>query len=387
MKKNETIIWMQVLDFKKFGGAEVFSLRLANGLMDKGYNPIIFAAHRGWKLPSQEYYTFEKNGVAILRLPSPNIWLFGSFIYVIFVTLYLAIYYSRVKVVHASSINRVAAAVIFLSRCLGKKVISRSIGGDVWLLEAQVRKNNLLARFHIFALRFAHKIVSQGRDGIDILKELGIRRSRLEQIGNGVNTLQYKPYQGDRSELCLKLGISVGEEVVCCVNRLHPLKRVDLIITAFAKLKSDMRDVQLVVVGEGELRGELEQLADKLGVEGSVIFVGNVETPLEFLQCSDVFVLASDKENYSNALLEAMSCGIPVVATKVGGNKEIVQHGENGLLVARSSVSEITQAISKILQDKELAARLGNNARQSIVEKYSFERVVERYLSLYDLPF
>jgi glycosyltransferase involved in cell wall biosynthesis len=141
-----------------------------------------------------------------------------------------------------------------------------------------------------------------------------------------------------------------------------------------------------MIIGDGELRSELEYLAGLLGVLSRIRFIGNVKDTAKYLQASDVFVLASDRENQSNALIEAMACGLPVIATAVGGNKEIIQHDVNGILVPNSSAYDLSQAVERILSNDKMCARLGANARQSVIAHYSIDCVIEQYLSLYNLP-
>ena len=174
--------------------------------------------------------------------------------------------------------------------------------------------------------------------------------------------------------------------MICCVNKLRSLKRVDVILNAFALLLPQYPNARLMIIGDGELKSELEHMASSLGVLSRVQFVGNVKDTAKYLQASDVFVLASDKENQSNALIEAMACGLPVIATAVGGNKEIIQHDVNGILVPNSSAHDLSQAIERILSNDKMSARLGISARKSVIERYSIDFVVEQYLSLYNLP-
>jgi len=292
-----------------------------------------------------------------------------------------------IHVVQINSINRTAALFSVFAKLLRKRVICRTIGGDIWLLTEYKTNKQYSLKPHLFALKFVDVIISQSTESTKFLIDLGISKVRIVQIPNGVDIHHFSPLPiSVRQSLRENLGIRTDDKVACCVNRLHQIKRVDMLISSFAQIVAKFPSAKLLIIGDGKLRQKLHELASTLEVQKHVFFIGAVEDPSKYLQASDLFLLGSDEENQSNALIEAMSCGIPVVATKVGGNKEIVQPGVNGLLVARSSINELSQAISQILQDKELGARLGISARQSVVEKYSFDDVVERYLSLYDLP-
>ena len=385
MFSYDIVIWMQALDFQQgLGGAEVFSLRLANGLMDRGYRPIIFAAHLGWKRPFLEFTKTGEKEIPILRLPSPRIWLLGSFIYIVFVALYLAVYYNHVKVIHINSINRVATLVGFISQGLKKKVVCRSIGGDVQLLRKfQIKKYNVV-KLHIWALNKSSWVVSQSNDSTKIMRQLGINRSKIVQIPNGVDIQRYKPYQWNKNLLRSKLGLSEYRKIICCVNRLHPEKRVDIVVVAFSQLLSKCPDIGLLIIGDGRERNNLQQLVDNLGIRKNVRFEGFVDDPLEYLQASDVYARASDIENFSNAMLEAMACELSVVATAVEGHKECIQQGMNGFLVPPSSPTDMALALLDIIKDDYLGTRMGTNARESVVMHYTLDLAVDRYLSLYD---
>jgi glycosyltransferase involved in cell wall biosynthesis len=120
-----------------------------------------------------------------------------------------------------------------------------------------------------------------------------------------------------------------------------------------------------------------------IGIPESVAFQGRVENPRDYLAASDVFVLPSKAEGMSNSLLEAMASGLPVIASSVAGNTDVITHSQNGLLFNVGSYTELSTAIIRILKDDHLSSRLSSAARQTAVEKYSFEQVVQRHQMLY----
>lgn len=381
------LIWVPVLDFQRgLGGAETLSLRLAGGLIEAGCRVTVLAPRIGWQRPARDSVSVNDRQVPILWFPSPGIWLLGSVIYLTFIAVYLLLVLPGLQVVHIGSVNRVAALMVLIAKIMGKKVICRAIGGDAWLLTELGRRGHPFSKLHLFALRRADCIVAQSMDSKEILSALGIDSAKIVHIPNGVDTAFFKPHLGSKTTLRARLGLTENGKIICCVNRLRPLKRVDVIINAFHRVVTKYPGSELVVVGDGSLWDELHQLAESLGVKNQVRFTGFVQKPLEYLQASDVFVIASDVENRSNALLEAMACGLPVVATEVGGNEECIQHLVNGVLVPPGAPSEMAQAILVICQDEILAARLGANARQSVLKHYTVERMVDQYLQLYHLP-
>ena len=368
---------------KKRGGAETQALRLAKGVVGRGYRVTILAGTRHWGLPAWGSVTVECHQIPVLWVPRPPVRFLGSLIYIILVSVYLLQKLAESQTVHVLSVSRVAACLVIIARALGYRVICRAMGMDV--VDLAGSRGHGLLRAHIFMLRFSHVIVAPSSEIVSVLSDLGIDKARLAHIPNGVDTSHYRPYPGHKRTLRSRLGLSENGQLICCVSRLVPVKRVDVVLEAFSLLAAEY-PCRLLVIGDGEQREKLHKLADSLGVREQVRFGGKVRDPVEYLQASDVFVLASDAEGHSNALIEAMACGLPVVATAVGGNRDCIQHRVNGLLVPPSAPTEVAKAIVEVCRDEVLAAHLGANARLSAVDNYSVERMVDQYLCAYHLP-
>ncbi|MBI3506460.1 MAG: glycosyltransferase family 4 protein [Proteobacteria bacterium] len=200
--------------------------------------------------------------------------------------------------------------------------------------------------------------------GLAIARD-GVPAERVSVVPNYVDTDLLSPGEGHRRG---------GRSVVGFLGRLEAQKNPLALVEAVSGLDAD-----LVVIGEGSLRGEMEALARARGV--SVRFLGNVrhgELPALF-RSFDVFVLPSLFEGHPKALMEAMSCGVPVIGTDTPGIREVIRADESGLL-CRTDAAALHEAIARLLGDEALAARLGAGARSQIVATVSLDRTVEREL-------
>src|SRR5262249_36402224 len=139
----------------------------------------------------------------------------------------------------------------------------------------------------------------------------------------------------------------------------------------------------LVLVGDGPDRAALEAQAVALGIEERVHFTGAVADPAEYLRAADAFVLPSVAEGMSNSLLEAMATGLPCLASDIGGNTDLIESERTGLLVPPSDWNAWRGALTRVVEDRHLARRLGDAARARIDAEFSLTVVVDRYLALY----
>ena len=156
-----------------------------------------------------------------------------------------------------------------------------------------------------------------------------------------------------------------------------------MLLDDFKTLKEDGVTAHLTIIGDGPDRDKLQNLARDAGVNDSISFCGAVEDIIPYLQKSALFVLPSLSEGLSNVLLEAMACGLPIVATRVGGNIDLIRDGENGILVETENSNQLSEAMKKLLQDKALAKKLGSEARKTVEQRFSLISIADRYLSLY----
>ena len=164
---------------------------------------------------------------------------------------------------------------------------------------------------------------------------------------------------------------------------MNPVKDQATLLRAFAHLRGDFADVALVLVGDGASRGSLESQAAALGIGDAVRFLGDRSDVRELLQGFDVFALSSLSEGYSMALLEACASGLPIVATDVGGNREIVVDGRNGRLVPPARDDALADAFATLLRDPAGAAAMGSAGRAWALREVSVETMARRYDALY----
>lgn len=176
--------------------------------------------------------------------------------------------------------------------------------------------------------------------------------------------------------------------VVGTVGRLTPVKDQQLLLRAIAALRQEAPElaarVRVIVVGDGPLRGALQQLLEELALEDVVWLTGDRNDVPELLHLMDVFVLPSLGEGISNTVLEAMASGLPVVATAVGGNLELVQEGETGALFPVGDVTALRQALTELLLDTEERERRAHCAQAFVAEKFDWNNTVQAYLGVYD---
>ncbi|MFQ6066190.1 MAG: N-acetyl-alpha-D-glucosaminyl L-malate synthase BshA [bacterium] len=172
------------------------------------------------------------------------------------------------------------------------------------------------------------------------------------------------------------------EKTICHISNFRPLKRVADVVRIFGMIANDVNS-KLYLIGEGPTRHPAQRLVEKLGLEEKVCFRGNLRDVSRILGKSDLFLLPSEQESFGLAALEAMSSEVPVVVTRVGGLPELVRHGKDGYLAEVGDLETMAEYCLKILTDESLAEKMGKQARMRVLEKFTTERVVPQYVSLY----
>jgi sugar transferase (PEP-CTERM/EpsH1 system associated) len=235
---------------------------------------------------------------------------------------------------------------------------------------------------------FVSRYVALSRDLERYLVErVGIAATRVVRLTNGVDTDRFRPRRHDDR---LPAGCPFDRArhwLVGTVGRLDPVKdQVNLaraFVAAVREAPQAAERMRLVVAGDGPLRGEVERTIDEAGLRGLVWFAGERSDVPELLRHLDCFVLPSLGEGISNTILEAMASAVPVVATRVGGNGELVSDGYTGTLVEPADSAALARAILGYHADPATAHRHGAAGRQCAVGSFSLQRMVDRYHDLY----
>lgn len=210
---------------------------------------------------------------------------------------------------------------------------------------------------------------------------VGIAERKITRIHNGVDVRRFSI--GHKEAARRALGLDDSVFVIGTVGRLDPVKDHASLLQGFESITRAQQPAYLLVVGDGPIRGEIQAQAHRLGIADKVKFLGERNDIPLVLQALDAFALTSVAEGISNTILEAMASGLPVIATRVGGNPELVEHGRTGQVVEPRDVLALTQAIRSYLSDTKMRCAHGANARERVQQNFSLERMAAQYADLY----
>jgi sugar transferase (PEP-CTERM/EpsH1 system associated) len=273
----------------------------------------------------------------------------------------------------------------------GVKRVHGEHGRDIHDLDGSNRKYRLLRR----ALRpLIHRYVAVSQDLANWLAgPIAVRRGRICQIYNGVDQSVFRPRQASRPDV-LPAGFLPGDDtagefcVLGTVGRLAEVKDQGTLLRAVALLlrdRPDWRDrLRLILVGDGPLKDQLLAQVQELGLSEVVWMPGDRNDIAALLQAMDLFVLPSLAEGISNTVLEAMATGLPVVATAVGGNPELVKEGVTGSLVPPKDSQALCAALLTLIESPETRSRMGRRALTRIQDHFNWDNTVASYLGIYD---
>jgi sugar transferase (PEP-CTERM/EpsH1 system associated) len=259
-------------------------------------------------------------------------------------------------------------------------------GRDVYDPDGLTFKYNLLRR----SIRpFVHRYIAVSGELADWLVNIvGVRPDRVQRICNGVDVTRFRPRTERRGDLGPQGFASSSQTIIGTVGRMEAIKDQLTLVRAFLHLITDDPDararLRLAMIGDGALRQEAQKIVCAAGAESLVWFAGERNDIPELMRGLDLFILPSLREGISNTILEAMASGLPVIATNVGGNPELVVNGETGMLVSPSDPVAMAEAIHSYLKDPVKLKRHGQAGRKRAEEQFSIEKMVEGYLRVYD---
>lgn len=247
------------------------------------------------------------------------------------------------------------------------------------------QRSGLLRAFERKLHRLMQAVIGNSRDVADQLKDEGVALDRLGLIYNGIADAAFAG-QGDRGEIRARLGLPLDALVMCIVANLIPYKGHRDLIDALAPAAPNLPpDWRLLVVGRDDGIGiELREQAQRLGLQKHILFLGVRTDIAAILAASDLGILCSHEEGFSNAILEGMAAGLPMVVTDVGGNTEAVIDGETGLVVPAHDPQRLVAAIVRLASDSALRAQFGKAGRQRAAQRFGAIRFVQNHQKLYE---
>jgi glycosyltransferase involved in cell wall biosynthesis len=253
------------------------------------------------------------------------------------------------------------------------------------------------------------RLVGNSQSVVDFYCEQGFPRERTSVIYNGIDVPEdafrggeapadppgrsdaqsssgsagASPSRTLRDQLIRQLDLPADARLVGFVGRLAKQKRIEDLLWAMQITRQANERACLLIIGDGPERSALQQHARDVEVEQHVHFLGHREDAGELMRCLDVFWLASDFEGLSNSLMEAMAAGVPVVASNIAPNRELISHGDEGYLVDVGDGLAFAQYTLKLLADAELARSMGQQGRSRIADHFSVQKMIDGHIALY----
>ncbi len=209
-----------------------------------------------------------------------------------------------------------------------------------------------------------------------------IPASKIDLIYNGVDLKNF-PIKYDKNMIREELGFNKNDILVGIIARLDPIKDHTTLLDAVSLLKKESIKLKLIIVGDGPEKSLLTDKVNLLDLKDEIVFMGTRDDVPKILLALDIFVLPSIMEAMSVTLLEAMSASLPVVATGVGGNKELIVNDISGKLVPVGDAKSLATAIKSLLTNPDSAQKLGTEARKSVEKNFSFNKMIENYKNAY----
>lgn len=214
-----------------------------------------------------------------------------------------------------------------------------------------------------------------------LIAEDGFSPAKLRVIHNGVDVARFQHGRGDREELFPQ---SSRQKLIVLVGNMHSdIKGHPWAIDAAPAVVQEFPDARFVFVGDGEQRAVFQQQAAQLGLGGNFVFLGHRDDIPEILSVCDIAMLPSRAEGMPNAILEYMAAGLPVVATRVGGNTELIEDGLTGLLVRAEDSAALAAALLRLLKNPAESRQIARNGQAFATANFSFERMVREVDGLY----
>lgn len=246
---------------------------------------------------------------------------------------------------------------------------------DRWKLWYELAIDRYLARR-------TERIVANSSAVRDFYVSHGLPAEKFVVIPNGIPPFSPAGLTS-RESLLESIGVPPDARIIGAIGRLWPQKRVKDLIWAADLLKCIRNDVYLLIMGEGPQRWRLERFRDQVQIRDRVLFLGQRDDVPAWVEHFDCLWLASGYEGQSNAIMEAMSAAVPVVASDIPGNRDLVVHGETGFLVPLGDRAEFARRTNQLLKDGQLAQRLGRAGQQRMRSQFSIEQMVRRHAELY----
>jgi len=357
------------------GGTEKQALTLASRLVANGIDVTILTSRFRYRWQRTERI----QNVRVIRLPSPSLKVIGAMVFLTCLACYLIRYKNHYSIIHTFQIGYTSFVSILLAMVLRIpsliKVASSGSGGDI-----QRAGRTAWRKLCLLMAKRATRIIAVSDSVKMELMDKHVHPAAIESIANGVDLELYEPSR-DKPAMRRRSRLP-DRNTIIYTGRLSPEKGIDVLVRSFAHLVQS-QPCQLLIIADGPEQEFVVKLIAEHNLDGSVLLFSNVEEVAPYLKASDLFVLPSRFEGLSNALLEAMACGLPVISTRVGGSRDIIEDGVNGLLVEVDAMEQLRDAMERVLCDRQLAAALGENARASVEAKHDMRRIANAYGALY----
>ena len=223
-----------------------------------------------------------------------------------------------------------------------------------------------------------------------LIRAQGICPDRIDVVLNGVDLTKYYPPSADEKAVAkIQLGLDPSVVVIGVVANLKPIKGLADLIRAASVICRTREKTHFMIVGQGPQEDELKRQVAVLGIEDKVTFVTGCKEVVPYLRIFDICVLCSLSEGFSNSILEYMAVGLPVVATRVGGNQEQVRDGVTGFLLPPGDSEALAKALIQLVEGGEFRLRMAQQARQECVDRYGMDKMIvqmeEGYMRLIPL--
>lgn len=388
-----------------YGGAEVAAFKYASRLFEKDeYNVIVIGWDRtGLYMKSNLKYEFvypvrffenpkDANGILIYFQQLHHMW--NCFIALLRPMWKLRKKYDYVHNFNSGfAFNRVA---IFIAKILGKKVITETslIGDDDPLSLGRFKnwKDYMKPKYIRYMFyKMADRYVSKSEVITDIFRKSEIPMEKVAQIPYSVETSKFAPLDKPlKTAMRTKLGLEADSRIILFVGGINSRKGVHILLDAFINLEKKYPDLKLIIAGPTYKYDQnyINKIKDKIVSNslGNKIYLTekNVSNVDEYMQASDIFVLPSSQEGFPISIIEAMSCGLAVIASDIPEiSKAQIINGKDGYVFPVGDVEKLTEKIENLLLDKNEIARVGIEARRKVIENWSAESVDLSYKNLY----